>query len=962
MITPREVEILIVEDSAMQAKILQRKLVQVGYQVAVAGNGARALTIIRQAKPSLIISDIVMPVMDGYELCHQIKADDELRDIPVILLTGLSDPKDIMRGLEAKADSYVTKPWDGKLLLARIESILSGAIDCREEERTGALDLTYGGETYRITSGRWEIVNLLISTYENAVQQNRELVKAQYSLQALNQELEIKLHQLQETDQCLSVLVQVIPDIVYRLDQNGRFTFINDAIRQLGLKPEELIGKHFSEIILPEDVAAVSRDQVLPRYQGKVTGPDGAPKLFDERRTGARVTKDLEIRLMSKGQAEVNPPVMEASGKDVVIVEVNSSGMYGVAPGSKDEELSGSGGPVARQPLGPKYIGSAGTIRNITDRKLAECALHQSEERFRLLVQTADNPIVLLSPDYLILEWNSEAEQVYGKTRDEVLGQNFLSLLESSEADRVAARIKKVLAGIHEKDLETAIKHQDGSVRSLLWNFNCLLGEEQQPLGIIAVAQDITEWKRAEEERVNSLAMAEISRLSARIATETIEGMIDAVLIISPAGRIINCNQGFKESFGWNREVLGEPLANYVVGFEVHQVLEEIIQGQPGTNHLKNIDCQIIARDQKKVPVLVNATLLKDAEGNLSKIIVVIRDITERKEYEESIKRYNSEITALYEIYSTIAVSMNVEEMFDKLVNTISELEMFNVCKPESLFMLEDGRMTLVPYHQYSQEFVELHRGMQVGDCLCGMAAQTGEIIISTDCSQDDRHTLRCQDNGCHGHIVLPLVVKDEVKGVLSFICKDHFTMDENMEKILRTIGGQIGIALVNVALHEKTKALSLSDPLTGIANRRLLDIMLDTCLARTNRYGDPLALAMADIDHFKAFNDTYGHVEGDKLLSQIAGLISGEIRQTDLVARYGGEEFLIMLPDSNLENAWLTGERIRRKIAEHTGVTISIGVAAYHQGMNKEDLIDRADQAMYQAKQNGRNQVQVME
>ncbi len=508
--------------------------------------------------------------------------------------------------------------------------------------------------------------------------------------------------------------------------------------------------------------------------------------------------------------------------------------------------------------------------------------------------------------------------------------------------DQVAISLKKVLAGIPENDLETSLKHQDGSVTFLLWNFNCLLSDEQTPLGIIAVAQDMTEWKRAEVERVNSLAMAEIARLSARIATETIEGMMDAVLIISPAGVIINCNQGFEESFGWSREVLGDLLADYVVGVEVQKVLEEILLGQPGTNYLKNIDCQIIDRDQNKVPVLINATLLKDQEGNPTKIIIVIRDVTEWKKNEEALKQRNSEISVLYAISSTLAESMDAEDIFARLVNALSKLEMFNGCRVDSLFVMENGRMKLVPHPQHSQEFIELHRDMKIGDCLCGESARLGETIISTDCVKDAKHTMKCHDPDCRGHIVLPLIHMEKVKGVLSIICAPPFEVKENMEKILHTIGSQIGIALDNAALLEKTKALSLADPLTGIANRRHLDMMLENSLARSRRQSKPLSVVMADIDLFKNFNDTKGHLEGDKLLCRVAALIFAEIRETDMVARYGGEEFLIMLPETDRENACLTAERIRRKIAEKTRVTISLGVASYHKGMNKEDLINR--------------------
>jgi diguanylate cyclase (GGDEF)-like protein/PAS domain S-box-containing protein len=963
IINPGEVDILVVEDSAIQAEILRRTLVKEGYQVAVAGNGANALAMIRKKKPALIISDIVMPVMDGYEMCHEIKHDEGIKDIPVILLTGLSDTRDVIKGLDARADSYIIKPYDNQLLLARIAAILSRPSCVAELPAGEPLEIEYGGEVHVVTSGRREILNFLISTYENAVHQNRQLIQAQTNLKALNQELDLKLTQLQESEERYSVLVQMIPDIVYRIDAEGRFIFVNDAVKRLGYQPESLIGKHFSEIILPADVEGVSRAHVLPRFAGKVTGPDHAPKLFDERRTGDRATKNLEVRLITKGQAKVQPAMLGCCGQEVVLVEVNSAGMYEVLPQTRENPHAGVQGVNKGKPLKVRHLGTVGAIRDITERKLAEAALHRSEERFRLLVQTAGNPIVLLSPDYHILEWNFEAGQVYGKSRDEVLGQNFLSLLESSEKDQVAESLQKVMSGTQEKDLETSFKHRGGSVGYLLWNFSCLLSEEQNPLGIIAVAQDLTEWKRAEEERLNAEAMAEMSGLSARVATETIDGMMDAVLIISLDGKIIQYNHGFEESFGWGREVIGDSLANYLVGVEVQKVLEEIVQGQPGTNHLKNIDCQIIDRDHKQVPVLVNATLLKGSDGTQDKVITVIRDITERKQYEEALQEKSAEMSVLYSISAALAVSINPEEIFARLLNSFSELEIFNVMKMSSLFVVDDGSLRLVPHPRHSQEFIELHRNLKVGECLCGLAAQTGEIVICQDCADDERAIMRCHDGVCHGHVFLPLKGMEEAKGVLAFTCSEQFQMDENKEKILRTISGLMRVALDNAALHEKTKALSLSDPLTGIANRRLMDIMLDKSLARSRRYGGPLSVVMADLDFFKKFNDTKGHVEGDRLLRKIAGLISGEIRQTDMVARYGGEEFLIMLPDANCENACLTAERIRRRIAEQSSITISLGVASYHKGMkNKEDLINQSDQAMYRAKQNGRNQVQVMD
>jgi diguanylate cyclase (GGDEF)-like protein/PAS domain S-box-containing protein len=655
--------------------------------------------------------------------------------------------------------------------------------------------------------------------------------------------------------------------------------------------------------------------------------------------------------------------MMESIGQEVVVAEVNSSGMYELGAGSQERRYSGSLEMSKARPMDVRYIGTVGVIRDTTDRKIAEAALHRSEERFRLLVQTAGNPIVLLTPDFLIQEWNGEAEQVYGRTREEVLGRSFLSLLEPDDVDRVSTSLQRVLLHNQEKDLETSFKHRDGPMGFLLWNFNCLLSEDQRPLGIIAVAQDVTDWKRGEQERLNAEALAEMSQFSTRFATQTIDGMMDAVLIISLDGKIIQYNHGFEESFGWGREVLNEALSTFVLGIEVQKVLEEIIQGLPGTNHLKNLECQVTTREHQKVPVLLNATLLKGSDNTPDKIITVIRDITERKQYEEALQEKSAETQVLYGISAALAVSINPEEIFSRLLNIFAELEMFNLMKVSSLFVVEDGFLSLVPHPRHTREFCELHRNLKVGECLCGSAAQTGEVVVCRSCADDQRGILRCHDGVCHGHVFLPLKNMEEIKGVLAFTCSDQFQMDGNKEKILRTISGLIGVALDNAALHEKTKLLSLSDPLTGIANRRLLDMMLDRSLARCKRYGEPLSVVMADIDHFKNFNDTYGHVEGDRLLCQIAGLFAREIRQTDLVARYGGEEFIIMLPNANLENGYAKAEKIRKMIAEATKVTISLGDAAYQDGIkNREDLINRADKALYEAKAGGRDQVRVME
>jgi signal transduction histidine kinase/DNA-binding response OmpR family regulator len=184
------VEILIVEDSPTQALQLQYILEQHDYRVSVLTNGRDALASLQQHRPTMVISDIIMPEMDGYTLCRQIKVDANLADIPVILLTSLSDPKDVIRGLECGADNFIVKSYDEDFLLSRIQYILANQRVRRVERAQMGLEIFFAGQTYFITSDRLQILNLLLSTYETAVQQNRQLIAAQDSLQQLNAHLE----------------------------------------------------------------------------------------------------------------------------------------------------------------------------------------------------------------------------------------------------------------------------------------------------------------------------------------------------------------------------------------------------------------------------------------------------------------------------------------------------------------------------------------------------------------------------------------------------------------------------------------------------------------------------------------------------------------------------------------------------------------------------------------------------
>ena len=186
-------KILIVEDSPTQAEELKHILERNGFVVFPASNGKEALDILQKHTPDIIISDIVMPEMDGYELCRQIKADKNLRNIPVILLTSLSDPQDILKGLEAKADNFITKPYNEEFLVSRMRYVLATRQLPDKEKVQMSMTIIFAGRSYSITSDQLQIMNLLVSTYETAVQKNRELTEAQAELKELNMNLARKV-------------------------------------------------------------------------------------------------------------------------------------------------------------------------------------------------------------------------------------------------------------------------------------------------------------------------------------------------------------------------------------------------------------------------------------------------------------------------------------------------------------------------------------------------------------------------------------------------------------------------------------------------------------------------------------------------------------------------------------------------------------------------------------------------
>ena len=210
---------------------------------------------------------------------------------------------------------------------------------------------------------------------------------------------------------------------------------------------------------------------------------------------------------------------------------------------------------------------------------------------------------------------------------------------------------------------------------------------------------------------------------------------------------------------------------------------------------------------------------------------------------------------------------------------------------------------------------------------------------------------------------------REGLRGIIEGLVRATRQMDAHnsrLETSLKVSKQEINQLQANL---EAVRHESLTDPLTSLANRKYFDSALDKYIGQSVASGEPLALLLADIDHFKVFNDTYGHLTGDQVLRLVAMALKQNVKGQDVAARYGGEEFAIILPNTTLRSALSVADHIRRAVmtkelmkrstGEHLGrITVSVGVAILHKDESGQSLIERADSALYTAKHFGRNRV----
>jgi diguanylate cyclase (GGDEF)-like protein len=261
---------------------------------------------------------------------------------------------------------------------------------------------------------------------------------------------------------------------------------------------------------------------------------------------------------------------------------------------------------------------------------------------------------------------------------------------------------------------------------------------------------------------------------------------------------------------------------------------------------------------------------------------------------------------------------------------------------------------------------------IKVGEGIAGWVAREGVPIIIPDISKDPKFKKKA-DTLLHPKpkslICIPIKIKDKVIGVLEVVNKitgDTFT-NSDLDLLLKLVN-HAAMAIERASLYQKMEELTITDDLTSLFNTRYLNHAIEMEIDRSSRYGFALTLIFMDVDFFKKINDKHGHLVGGKLLSEIAQLLTRNVRTIDIVARYGGDEFVLVLPQTSMSFGFQVAERLRKKIENHVflknkgfsfKITASFGVAAYPENAkSKEELLHIADKAMYRGKFSTRNVV----
>jgi diguanylate cyclase (GGDEF)-like protein len=330
-----------------------------------------------------------------------------------------------------------------------------------------------------------------------------------------------------------------------------------------------------------------------------------------------------------------------------------------------------------------------------------------------------------------------------------------------------------------------------------------------------------------------------------------------------------------------------------------------------------------------------------------------------------------TEVTVFHELGKALTSSLQLDQVLRTIMEKITE-----VLRPDtwSLLLMDTNKNELyfqIATGKGSDALRDVR--IKVGQGLAGWVAQSGEAVVVPDTTKDSRFFAQLDEKtrtATRSIVAVPVRFRDQCLGVIELIncVGPEGVFSQRDLALLEALADYAAIAIENARHVQRIHELTITDDCTSLYNARHLNFMLDTEIYRSHRYAFEFSLIFIDLDHFKNINDTYGHLMGSKLLSEIGEAIKEKCRMIDLAFRYGGDEFVVLLPQTSKENAISVARRLHKLIRDsvwlkepglNVNITASVGVAAYPtDSRTKAELLHLADEAMYFVKNTTRDSV----
>ncbi len=445
------VEILLVDDSPTQAAQLWHQLEVLGRRVVVAGNGTAALEMMADRIPSAIVADVVMPGMDGYELCRRVRQSPATSDIPVILLTSLSAAEDVLEGLAAGADAFLNKPCSPDHLLATLDRIVASNQLRVGDRAVTTLEIAAGGQDRVILADPQRVLSLLVSAYEVAVAKNADLAEAQNERTLLNQRLE-------------SLVVERTARLDDRLRQLDCLVAVSRLVADLDRSLDEVLEAVVGLVPYAWPPADATQARIL--FEGREFGSSDV----------GLCPHPLSVEIVVHG---------DVAGSMEVCRQEAGGGFGDQRFTREEEELVGA---IVSQ------------IGAMVERRRAEGSLRESRALLRSVVDSTTDAIYTKDLDGRYTLFNTGAEAITGRSAEEVLGRDDTFLFPPDEAVVVIAGDRGAMARSRPTTYEERVTDATGQLRTYLSTKGPLRDDDGSTVGLFGIARDITERRAAEEE------------------------------------------------------------------------------------------------------------------------------------------------------------------------------------------------------------------------------------------------------------------------------------------------------------------------------------------------------------------------------------------------------------------------------------------------------------------------------